>query len=201
VIQAEFVISAVAVNDFPCDGLPEVVIAGRSNVGKSSLINRLVQQKSLARTSTTPGKTQSINFYRIDRSFYLVDLPGYGYAKVGRNLRHRWRHDTEQYFHNRPAVVLVVQLVDARMPPTELDMELAKWLQHLGTPRIIVATKADKLSGNKLPVHASMISKAMGGEEVIMSSAASGIGYSRLWAQVVSAAQRTWPMAGFEENS
>jgi GTP-binding protein len=195
VIQAEFVISAVAARDFPCDGLPEVALAGRSNVGKSSLINRLAKTKSLARTSSTPGKTRSINFYRFDRSFYLVDLPGYGYAKVGRDVSREWRQSAEQYFQNRPAIVLVIQLVDARMPPTELDVELAKWLRHLAIPRILAATKADKLSGNQRPVHASMISRALGGEQVIMSSAITGTGCKEIWMRVVSATRNSLPLS------
>jgi GTP-binding protein len=191
VIQAEFVVSAVAERDLPCDGLPEVALAGRSNVGKSSLINRLAKNKSLARTSSTPGKTQSINFYRFDRSFYFVDLPGYGYAKAGKDASRKWRHSTEQYFQNRPAIVLVIQLVDARMPPTALDEELAKWLQHLAIPRMLVAAKADKLSRNQLRVHASMISEALGEEQVIMSSAITGTGYKEIWTRVVSATQNS----------
>jgi GTP-binding protein len=189
VIQAEFVVSAMAVRDFPSDGLPEVALAGRSNVGKSSLINRLAKTKGLARTSSKPGKTQSINFFRFDRSFYLVDLPGYGFAKAGKELSRNWQISTEQYFRNRPAIALVIQLVDARMPPTALDFQLAEWLQHWKIQRLLVATKADKLSGNQLPTHARMISEALGGDQIIMSSAITGMGSKEIWARVVSATQ------------
>jgi GTP-binding protein len=189
VIQAEFVVSAMVARDFPSDGLPEVALAGRSNVGKSSLINRLAKIKGLARTSSTPGKTQSINFYRVDRSFYLVDLPGYGFAKAGKELSRKWQVSTEQYFRNRPAIALVIQLVDARMPPTVLDFQLAEWLQHWAIQRLLVATKADKLSGNQLPAHARMISEALGGDQIIMSSAITGMGSKEIWARVVSATQ------------
>jgi GTP-binding protein len=189
VIQAEFVVSAIVARDFPCDGLPEIAFAGRSNVGKSSLINRLAKNKGLARTSSTPGKTQSINFYRFDRSFYLVDLPGFGYAKTGKEISRKWQISAEQYFRNRPAIALVIQLVDARMPPTALDVQLAKWLQHWAIQRLLVATKADKLSGNQLPAHARMISETLGEEQIIMSSAITGTGSKEIWARVVSATQ------------
>jgi GTP-binding protein len=189
VIQAEFVVSVIVARDFPSDGLPEVALAGRSNVGKSSLINRLAKTRSLARTSSKPGKTQTINFYRFDRSFYLVDLPGYGYAQAGKELSRKWQISTEQYFQNRPAIALVIQLVDARMPPTASDIQLAKWLEHWAIQRVLVATKADKLSRNQMPAHAKMISEALGEDEIIMSSAITGMGSKEIWARVVTATQ------------
>jgi GTP-binding protein len=189
VIQAEFVVSAILAHDFPRDGLPEVVFAGRSNVGKSSLINRLTKSRNLARTSSKPGKTQSINFYRLDRSFYLVDLPGYGYAKAGREKSRNWQLSVEQYFRDRPAIALVIQMVDARMPPTELDIQLAEWLKHMAIQRLLVAAKADKLSGNQRSANARLISEALGEEQIIMSSAVTGLGSQEIWARVVTAAQ------------
>lgn len=188
-IQAEFVVSAILAHDFPRDGLPEVVFAGRSNVGKSSLINRLTKSRNLARTSSKPGKTQSINFYRLDRSFYLVDLPGYGYAKAGREKSRNWQLSVEQYFRDRPAIALVIQMVDARMPPTELDIQLAEWLKHMAIQRLLVAAKADKLSGNQRSANARLISEALGEEQIIMSSAVTGLGSQEIWARVVTAAQ------------
>jgi GTP-binding protein len=189
VIHAEFVVSAMGARDFPSDGLPEVAFAGRSNVGKSSLINRLAKIRGLARTSSKPGKTQSINFYKYDRAFYLVDLPGFGYAKAGKELGRKWRILTEQYFRNRRSVSLVVQLVDARIPPAALDLQLTEWLQHWEIERLLVATKADKLSGNQLPVSARVIAEALGEDHVIMSSAITGMGSKEIWARVATAAQ------------
>ncbi len=139
-MRAEFIASAFSERDFPGEGIPEVVFAGRSNVGKSSLINRLAGQERLARTSAAPGKTRSINFYRFDRSFYLVDLPGFGYSTAGKASSRQWKRLIESYFMNRTSIALVIHLVDARILPTALDRQLAVWLGHLGIPRTIVAT-------------------------------------------------------------
>ncbi len=188
-VLAEFVISAVAERDFPRDGLPEIVIAGRSNVGKSSLINELTGQRNLARISSTPGKTQTINFYRLNRAFYFVDLPGFGYAKAGKAVSRQWKRAVEEYFRDRPAIAAVIHLVDARLAPTPLDLELAAWLDQLGIPRITVGTKADKLSGNGRPAQMRVISAALGGGPVIMSSAVTGMGCSEIWTRAVEAAR------------
>ncbi len=183
-IHSEFVISAFSERDFPREGIPEVVLAGRSNVGKSSLINRLAGNRSLARISSTPGKTQSINFYRFEKDFFLVDLPGFGYAKAGRVASRKWKRLSEQYFRDRPAILLVIQLVDARIPPTALDLELAEWLDHLNIPRLIVATKSDKLSGNQKAAQSQAISSTFGGGPVILSSAVTGVGCTEVWKRV-----------------
>ena len=148
--SAEFVVGAVATADRPSDGRPEVAFAGRSNVGKSSLINRLVQRKSLARTSSTPGKTQQLNYYRINGELYLVDLPGYGYVRGGVGLRQQLGKITESYLEDREELRAVVQLVDARHGPTELDMLMIEWLQTRLKPFLLVFTKSDKLSKGKL---------------------------------------------------
>jgi GTP-binding protein len=187
VIQAEFIISAASKRDFPQDGIPEVVLAGRSNVGKSSLINRLVGNEKLARTSSTPGKTQSINFYRIDGSFYLVDLPGFGYAKAAKSEILRWQDLIEQYIINRSAIVLAIQLVDSRMPPTILDLRLFEWLERLEVPYILVGTKADKLSNNQRNAQMRIISKSFGGQSLVMSSAETGAGCKEIWKRVLQA--------------
>jgi len=188
VVQADFVISAVSERDFPKEGIPEVVFSGRSNVGKSSLINRLVARKNLARTSSTPGKTQSINFYRIDASFFFVDLPGFGYAKAGKFAIQQWKQLIEKYFRNRPAIVLVIQLVDSRMPPTSLDLQLSEWLERLNIPRMIVATKSDKLSNNQKGACVRIISESFGGESAVLSSAETGTGCKEIWKRVLQAA-------------
>jgi GTP-binding protein len=185
---AEFVVSAFSPDDFPRAQLPEVVMAGRSNVGKSSLINRLLGVKGLARTSATPGKTRSINFYRCKDAFFMVDLPGFGFAK-GKAGSREWKKLVEKYFASRPAVALVIHLVDARMPPTDLDIQFAEWLDHLGLPRMIAATKVDKLSGNQRAVAKRAISEVFPGVPVIFSSAVTGIGCKEIWSRVVEATQ------------
>jgi GTP-binding protein len=187
VIQADFVISAVSEYDFPKEGMPEVVFTGRSNVGKSSLINKLAGNVKLARTSSTPGKTQSINFYRINNSFYFVDLPGFGYAKTGKAAIHQWKQLIEQYFHTRSTIVLVIQLIDSRMPPTNLDLQLADWIYELNMPRLAVATKSDKLSNNQKMSQLRVISEALGVSSIVMSSAETGIGCKEIWKQVMEA--------------
>ena len=148
--SAEFIVGAVATADRPSDSQPEVAFAGRSNVGKSSLINRLVQRRALARTSSTPGKTQQLNYYHINGSFYLVDLPGYGYVHGGVNLRQRLGKMTEAYLTTREGLRAVVQLVDARHGPTELDRVMIDWLRASAKPFLLVFTKSDKLSKGKL---------------------------------------------------
>jgi len=187
VVQAEFVISAVSKDDFPHEGIPEIVFAGRSNVGKSSLINRLAGNAKLARTSSTPGKTRSINFYRLNRSLFFVDLPGYGYAKAGKSAVREWKELIELYFRTRPGVVLVVQLVDSRLPPTESDVQLSLWLERLDVPYMLVATKSDKLSNNQQRAQSRVISNLFGGQPVVMSSAKTGTGCREIWKRVLQA--------------
>jgi len=186
-MHAEFLVSAFSDSDFPPEGVPEIVIAGRSNVGKSSLINRLVGQKNLARTSATPGKTRSINFYRLDRSFCLVDLPGYGYSTAGKAASRQWKHLVDGYFRSRERVALVIQLIDSRIPPTPLDFQLAAWMDGLGLPRLLVATKADKLSGNQQAVQRRRISEAFGDIPVTLASAMTGEGCREIWKRILEA--------------
>jgi GTP-binding protein len=187
-IQVEFVVCAFSQRDIPRAEAPEIAIAGRSNVGKSSLINRLVGKKGIARTSSTPGKTRSINFYRCRDSFLLVDLPGFGYAK-GKSGSREWKKLVEQYFARRPAVALVLHLVDSRMPPTALDVQFAEWLEQLEIPRLVVATKADKLSGNQRVVQLRAICEVFPEAPVIFASAVTGMGCKEIWNRVVEAAQ------------
>jgi GTP-binding protein len=187
VTQSDFVISAVSEKDFPKEGIPEVVFSGRSNVGKSSLINRLTGNAKLARTSSTPGKTQSINFYKIERSFYFVDLPGFGYAKTGKMIIQQWKKLIEQYFINRSVIVLAIQLVDSRMPPTPLDIQLSEWLETMRVPRMVVATKSDKLSNNQKAAQLRRITDSLGGQSIIMSSAENGMGCKEIWKRVLEA--------------
>src|SRR5215203_5181813 len=148
ITSAEFIKSAFAEEHWTTDGLPEIAFLGRSNVGKSSLINSLLQRRALARTSNTPGRTQSINFFLINGSFYFVDLPGYGYAKVSKSMRADWGKMAEEYLSERPNLVLSIHLIDARHEPTELDRQLNAWLVMNELPFVVAATKADKLSSN-----------------------------------------------------
>jgi GTP-binding protein len=149
---ATFITSAPSLAECPPETHPEVCFAGRSNVGKSSLINRITNRKKLARTSNTPGKTQQMNYYEIDSSFYLVDLPGFGFAKVPKKERDRWGRDIRNYLLKRGTLELVLHLVDSRHDPTALDEEFFYWMATKQKPFAVLMTKTDKLSGNKLAV-------------------------------------------------
>lgn len=144
-VAAEFIIGAAKQELFPPETLPEVAFLGRSNVGKSSLINTLVHQKGLARTSSTPGCTQAIQFYRVSGEYHFVDLPGYGFAKVPRSQSSGWRELIESYLTTRQSLKLCLLLVDSRRGWMEMDLELKSWLQHWQRPYLVVATKFDKL--------------------------------------------------------
>jgi GTP-binding protein len=187
VTHAEFLTSAYAPGDYPAHEYPEVVFAGRSNVGKSSLINTLVNRKRLAKTSSSPGKTQSINFYLVNHALCFVDLPGYGYAKVSKGTRIQWRHMVETYLTTRPNLRGAVLIVDAKVGPTRLDLDLWSWLQDLAMPTVIVATKTDKVSRNKLQMHlnASAVELGTDVQRLISFSAATGDGKERLWSEIM----------------
>lgn len=148
--SAEFLTSAVSPAQFPPEGLFEIAFTGRSNVGKSSLINLLLGRKKLAKVSGTPGKTRTINFFLINGSFRLVDLPGYGYAKVAKSETQRWDAMMDAYLSSRRDLLKVVQLVDARIAPTALDRQMYDYLRYYGLDGVVAATKADKLSKNEL---------------------------------------------------
>lgn len=159
--QAEFVGVFVEMNQLPSDELPEVAIVGRSNVGKSSLINRLANRKKLAKSSGTPGKTRTINFYCFNRSWYLVDLPGYGFAKVARTERARWGKMIEKYLSGRKTLRGVILLVDMRHAPSEEDRMMKDWLEHQQIPFMVIATKADKLSRSARQKNLAMIHREL----------------------------------------
>ena len=179
VISSEYVISAVSIAQYPEVKMPEIVFIGRSNVGKSSLINSLTRRKNLARVSQTPGKTQTINFYKVNLKiteseeiepkrcdFYLVDLPGYGYAKTSKSNRKLWAKFIEQYLLSSEQIKFVCQLIDIRHEPMESDLNMFNWLVENNLPILIVATKSDKISKMAQEKQVSAIKKAFNIEEL-----------------------------------
>ena len=183
VSSIEFTIGAVGKGDLPAAGLPEIAFAGRSNVGKSSLINRLVQRKKLARTSSTPGKTQQLNYYLANEQFYLVDLPGYGFVSGGVGLRSTLGKIVGRYISDRQELRAVLQLIDARHGPTELDLQMIEWLQEAQKPFLLVFTKADKLSRDKLKTQFDRLDsqKSLAGISFVSFSAVDGRGKDDIW--------------------
>lgn len=171
IVKSELEAVAVKPSQYPKEGLVEIAFAGRSNVGKSSLLNLLTSRKNLARVSGAPGKTRTINFYRINDSFRIVDLPGYGYAKISRKVADQWGDMMEMYLENRHDLKKVIQLVDIRHEPTSLDKQMYEYLQYFGLDGIVVATKMDKVSGNELRKNISNIRKSLNlrGDDVIIA--------------------------------
>lgn len=163
--NAEFVLSAASLDSCPKDLLPQIAFAGRSNVGKSSVINRLLQRKNFARVGEAPGKTTHINFFRIDQAMYLVDLPGYGYAKVPKSEKERWAKLIESYFAHPDFITLGVLIVDARHKPTANDMTMNAWFQQTGRPYVVVANKMDKLKKSEIEGNLAQIRDTLGLEE------------------------------------
>ncbi|CDQ39414.1 MULTISPECIES: ribosome biogenesis GTP-binding protein YihA/YsxC [Virgibacillus] len=153
VTNAEIVISAVSEKQYPTDQLPEVALAGRSNVGKSSFINKLINRKNLARTSSKPGKTQTLNFYKINEAFYFVDVPGYGYAKVSKKERQKWGKMMETYFEKRSSLKAVLLITDVRHEPTNDDIQMYDYLKYYDLPVVVIATKLDKVPKSKRAKH------------------------------------------------
>lgn len=156
-----FEISAYSSKDFPAHNNREVAFSGRSNVGKSSMINKLTNNNKLARTSSQPGRTQSINFYNIDDRFYLVDLPGYGFARVPKKLKDKWSILIDDYLHNRENLAGIIQIVDARHKPSREDQMMVNWLLETGIPTLIVATKVDKISRGQWAKQEKMIKETL----------------------------------------
>ena len=173
--SSTFVTSAVKPDQYPESTLPEIAMVGRSNVGKSSLINMLLNRKNLARTSSTPGKTQLINFFDIDGKFTLVDLPGYGYAKVSKAQKQTWGGIIETYLKGRTNLLEVIQLVDLRHKPTQEDVEMYQWIKSFGFNGIVVATKLDKIKKSQLHKHIKIIrdTLSMDKEDVLVTTSIS----------------------------
>jgi len=161
ITKAEFVTSAAKKGQYPDDGRLEIAFAGRSNVGKSSLINLLFNRRNLAKVSASPGKTRTINFFNINDSFRIVDLPGYGFAKVSKSESESWGKMMEDYLSTRETLACVFQLVDSRHEPSAQDKQMYEWLQHYGLDGVVIATKADKLSRNELNRNIAVIRKSL----------------------------------------
>jgi GTP-binding protein len=189
VVSAKFIISAVGPAQYPATGYPEIVLVGRSNVGKSSLLNSLCGQRMLARTSGQPGKTQTINFFAINEQMYLVDLPGYGYAEASKDRRGEWGEFITDYLRNRDRLALIVHLIDLRHEPMKNDKGASEWLMGLNIPYLIVGTKADKISRGKRPAHIAAIRKGLklhAHVPALFHSAETGEGREELWRHVRS---------------
>lgn len=178
--------TAVRANQYPNTGMPELAFVGRSNVGKSSLINRMVGRKALARVSSAPGKTATINFYNVENKLYFVDLPGYGYAKVSKTERERWGVMIEEYLQKRKgALRALVMLVDSRHEPTALDHQMLEWIRYFEYRPILIATKTDKLAKTKVDAHLDVIRNALELREdelLLPFSAETGFGKETVWA-------------------
>jgi len=180
-VAAEFVLSAPHPDQFPRPELPEIALLGRSNVGKSTLLNVLVGQKGLAFSSNTPGRTQSVNFYRVDDAWYFVDLPGYGYAHVSQATARAWREVIETYLSERPSLALALLLLDARRGWMEKDLQLREWLEFHRRPYVVVVTKVDKLNQKERSQSQKAIRELLPEGELVWFSAVNGQGVKELW--------------------
>lgn len=185
ITSSEIIISAVSPKQYPDDGKPEFALVGRSNVGKSSVINTMLNRKKLARISSSPGKTRTINFYLINKEFYLVDLPGYGYAKVSKSERANWGKMIETYLENRRNLYEVMLLVDIRHEPTADDKMMYDWIKHYGYGTIVIATKSDKISRGNYQKHFKVIREKLqmsSTDKIIPVSSLKKEGIDKLWA-------------------
>ncbi|MHB0998386.1 MAG: ribosome biogenesis GTP-binding protein YihA/YsxC [Armatimonadota bacterium] len=192
-ITAAFVISAAHIDQLPDEGLPEIALAGRSNVGKSSLINTLLGKSGLARTSNTPGRTQTLNYYRVTpdekdgKPFFLVDMPGYGFAAVSKTARAQWGDLIEEYLNTRSSLCGIIQLVDLRHPAQPLDLAMAKWLHSNDYRYLVVGTKADKVPKTKIPELMLQIAESLNvdSRDTMAFSAQTKVGRDQLWRWVL----------------
>ncbi|MCM3162929.1 ribosome biogenesis GTP-binding protein YihA/YsxC [Metabacillus litoralis] len=188
VTSSEIVISAVKPAQYPEGDLPEVALAGRSNVGKSSFINKLLGRKGLARISSKPGKTQTLNFYIINEMLHFVDVPGYGYAKVSKKEREAWGKMIETYITSREQLRAVILLIDLRHPPTSDDVLMYNFLKHYDIPTIVVTTKADKIPKGKWQKHAKVIKDALEIDKtdpLVIFSSETGLGKDEAWKTIL----------------
>lgn len=182
--KVEMIMSAVRPEQYPDTGYPEFALAGRSNVGKSSFINRMIGRKSLARTSSKPGKTQTLNFYEIEDQLYFVDVPGYGYAKVSKTEREAWGQMIEQYLTGRDTLKAVLLIVDLRHEPTDDDCMMYDFLVHYNIPTIVIATKADKLKRGQIATNRKRVKQVLDmrpEDELIVFSSETKVGIEEAW--------------------
>lgn len=187
--NVEMIMSAVRPEQYPKHGYPEFALAGRSNVGKSSFINKLIGRKSLARTSSKPGKTQTLNFYKIEEQLFFVDVPGYGYAKVSKSARSTWGPMIDEYLTTREEMRAVIQIIDLRHPPTADDRIMYDFLVQFDIPAIIIATKCDKIAKGKQQKHAKVIREQLNmrpEDNLIIFSSEKGIGVDEAWREIES---------------
>ena len=182
--QVELTISAVQEDQYPTDQQPEIALVGRSNVGKSSLTNVLINRKNFAHTSSQPGKTQTLNFYHVEEALYFVDVPGYGYAKVSKKQREKFGKMIDHYLTNRDQLKGVIELVDGRHVPTDDDIAMYQWLTYYQVPTLVVATKVDKLKPSQYNRIEKQVRQALGmqaGEPLILFSAQTRLGKEQVW--------------------
>ena len=187
IVSAEFLTGAVSCKQYPDSVYPELAFVGRSNVGKSSLINSLLNRKKLVKTSQTPGKTQEINFFKINNDFIFADLPGYGFAKVPQSVQKRWKKMIEDYLLKRETLLAVIFIVDLRRSPSPLDLDLQRWLEACGVEYLLVGTKVDKLSQSEIKKQVNKLNIAYfdGGKgELLIYSSKSSRGRKELWSEI-----------------
>ncbi len=186
IVKAEFIKSASSASDYPRSPLPQVAFAGRSNVGKSSLINCLVERKDLAKTSSVPGKTRAINFFSVNDAVVFVDLPGYGYAKVSKEIRQTWRPMVEEFFTTSPTIRIAVIITDIRRGPEQEEIDLASWLSVHLIPVLFVATKADKEKKSlvKTRIRESAHVLGISEDDIVLFSAKTRVGKALLWSRI-----------------
>ena len=181
ITNTEFIKSAFKEADWPRDAKPEIAFLGRSNVGKSTLINSLLGVRGLARASSTPGRTQAVNFFLINGAFRFVDRPGYGYARAPKAIKAKWNAAATDYLAKRDQLVLSIHIVDSRHEPSKQDLQLHEWLVHHHKPHLIVATKSDKLSNNELRKNIDRAARAFESAQVLIYSATTKRGQDELW--------------------
>ncbi|HSQ33740.1 MAG TPA: ribosome biogenesis GTP-binding protein YihA/YsxC [Peptostreptococcaceae bacterium] len=195
--SSEITMSAVNKSQYPDEGIPEIALVGRSNVGKSSTVNTLLNRRNFARISQTPGKTRTINFYLINNEFFFTDLPGYGYAKIAKSEKEKWGQIMERYLEDREELCAIFLLVDIRHEPTNDDVMMYEWIKHFGYNCVVIATKSDKISRGQYQKHINIIRKKLqldADEKIIPISSLKKTGVEDVWDEIV----RQYSDAGYE---